>query len=112
MNTQQEPFEYDDSEAVVYIRKHISPELAQKLSNDDITYVVDVIWEYYDSRGFLDEEEDEVELSLEIDLDEVATYIQKAARKDGVATLTLDEVLQIVEAEMDYSDFDEVTEEA
>ena len=46
MNNEPESFEYDDSEAVAYIRKKLSPALKERLSDDDIVYFVDLIYEY------------------------------------------------------------------
>ena len=59
MNNEPESFEYDDSEAVAYIRKKLSPALKERLSDDDIVYFVDLIYEYYESRGIIEEFEDE-----------------------------------------------------
>lgn len=113
MNNEPESFEYDDSEAVAYIRKKLSPALKERLSDDDIVYFVDLIYEYYESRGIIEEFEDESDDSVvDIDLSEIVEYIIKNAKKDQIGSFTEEEVLSIVEAEMDFCGFEEEQEEA
>ena len=113
MNNEPESFEYDDSEAVAYIRKKLSPALKERLSDDDIVYFVDLIYEYYESRGIIEEFEDESDDSIvDIDLSEIVEYIIKNAKKDQIGSFSEEEVLSIVEAEMDFCGFEEGQEEA
>ncbi len=115
MKNNQETFEdfhYDDTEAVNFIRKTISPQLASKLSDDDIYYFIDLITEYYESRGIFEEFEDESDdQEVSIDLGEIAEYIVKNAKRDDVGVFTENEVMEIVEAEMEFCGFEEATEE-
>ena len=50
---------YDDQEAVKYIRNYIPQELKELVTDDDIIYFVDLIYDFYESRGFFDDAEDE-----------------------------------------------------
>ncbi len=112
MNNENELFEYDDSEAATYIRKRLSPALQKRLGDDEITYFIDLIYEYYESRGILEEFEDESEdATVNIDLTEIVEYIIKNAKKDQIGIFTEAEVLEIVEAEMDFCGFEEEVEE-
>lgn len=113
MSNENEPFEYDDSEAVAYIRSKLSPALRERLGDDEITYFVDLIYEYYESRGIIEEfEEESDDAVVDIDLSEIVEYIIKNAKKDQVGSFSEAEVLEIVEAEMDFCGFEEEQEEA
>ena len=52
--SQIEDFVYDDQEAVKFIQNNLPQELKGKYSDDDITYVTDVIYDYFESQGMLD----------------------------------------------------------
>lgn len=97
----EEFVEYDDTEAVAYVRNYIPLELKEKVSDDDIYYFLDLIGDYYESRGFLDLDEDDDTL-VEIDEDELVDYIIKNAKRDEVGQFSEDEVRFIVQGELAY----------
>ena len=50
----------------------ISPqELKELLSDDDIVYIVDLIYDYYESRGYLSDEDQDGDEPIDIDEDEL-----------------------------------------
>lgn len=111
-NPNNEPFEYDDAEAVSFIRAKISKSLAEKLTDDEIYYFLDLITEYYESRGVFEEFEEESNDSfVSIDLNDITDFIIKNALRDQIGKYTEEEVLEVVEAEMEFCGFDEVGEE-
>ncbi len=96
----QEEFpQYDESQAIAFIRNQIPQELKDKLSDDEIIYIVDLIYDYYESRGFLDVDQDE---EVEIDEMELLEYVVKNAKKDKVGEYTTDEIRFVVQGELDY----------
>lgn len=44
---------YDEDDSVAFIQNYLPQELKGKFSNDDINYIVDLIYEFYESKGFL-----------------------------------------------------------
>ena len=46
---------YDEDDSVAFIQNYLPQELKGKFSNDDINYIVDLIYEFYESKGFLDD---------------------------------------------------------
>lgn len=98
----EEMLAYDDAAAVAFIKKNISQDLAEKLNDDEVLYLIDLIYDYYESRGYLDMANDESEEVVEIDEDELLGYVVKNARKDEVGQYNEDDVRQIVMAEMAY----------
>ena len=82
---------YDDAASVAFIRNYIPQELKELLSDDDIVYFVDLIYDYYESRGYMDE-------------DELVEYVVKNAKKDGVGKFEPDQIRFIVQGELEYCD--------
>ncbi len=89
---------YDEDEAVKFIRKN-NPSLA--LDDEQINYVIDLMYEYYESRGLLDEEKDE---AVEIADDELIEYVISKTRKEKIYTLSDEDITVVVEGELDYCD--------
>lgn len=101
--SEKEEFLYDEDESVKFIQNYLPQELKGKFSNDDINYIVDLIYEFYESKGFLnDEASDDAE--VDIDEDELADFVVKNAMKDGVGKYTPEEIAFIVQGEMEYCD--------
>lgn len=93
--------EYDDEAAIIFIQKKLPKEL--NISDDDIQYVLDVIYDFYESKGFLNEDTDE---EVEIVEEELLHYILKAVKKDemDVEKLSEENVQLILDAEFEYSE--------
>lgn len=99
MSTQNNDlFEYDEDDAVKFIRKN-NPQLA--LSDDEINYIIDLIYDYYESRGFFAEE---TEPEVEIADDELITYVIQKSQKEDIYTLTEENIATVVQGELDYCD--------
>ena len=94
-----ELLEFDDEQAIAFIKNYISQELKAKLSEDDISYFLDVIYDYYDSNGYIDENSVE---EASIDEEAMMAFIMKAIRKEKIIKLTEEEVQLLLEAEYQY----------
>ena len=92
---------YDDTASVAFIRNYIPQELKELLSDDDIVYFVDLIYDYYESRGYMDEDLDEDE-AIEVDEDELVEYVVRNARKDGVGKFEPEQIRFVVQGELEY----------
>ena len=94
---------YDDAASVAFIRNYIPQELKELLSDDDIVYFVDLIYDYYESRGYISEDEDlSDEEPIEVDEDELVDYVVRNAKKDGVGKFDPDQIRFIVQGELEY----------
>jgi len=62
--------------------------------------VLDVVYDFYEEKGLLDEEDEEVTESF-IDEEELFEYILKAAKKDKI-NLTGEDIELILDAEFEY----------
>lgn len=96
-------FLYEEDDSVAFIQNYLPQELKGKFSNDDINYIVDLIYEFYESKGFFDDDSDENE-DVEIDEDELTQFVVKNAQKDGVGKFLPEEITFIVQGELAYCD--------
>lgn len=94
-------FLYDEDAAVKHIREFISDDIKEKVTDDDITLIIDLMYEYYEESGMIEGDDD----SLEIDEEKIVQYIIKALKKDKDAPkLSEENISEIVQGELDYSD--------
>ena len=93
--------EYDEDESVKFIRKSLPKEMQNEFSDDEINYIVDLVYEFYEEKGFLDEDDDK---DIEIDEDELLDYVIKNARKDKIRDFTDEQIEAIVAGELAYCD--------
>lgn len=92
---------YDEEDSVAFIRNYLPQELKGKFSSDDINYIVDLIYEFYESKGLLDENLDD-NAEIDIDEDELVGFVVKNAQKDGVGKFTSEEITFVVQGELEY----------
>ncbi|MDR1406445.1 MAG: hypothetical protein LBJ23_00175 [Tannerella sp.] len=92
---------HDDDDAVRFIRNCLPQEMKEKFDDDDILYVIDLIYDFYDSSGFLSLDD---EASVEINEEQLIRYVVKNARQDGIKHFETDEITFIVQGELDYCD--------
>lgn len=101
MNTENDPIGYDEDDAVKYIQNHLPQELKGKFSDDEINYIIDIIYEFYENKGLLDEDASE-DLVIDIDEDELIEFVIKNTKKDKLTKLTSEEITFIIQAELAY----------
>lgn len=89
---------YDDSAAVVFIQEHLPQEAKGIFTDDEITYITDVIFDYYSSNGLLEEEGE-----VDIDMEDLTAYVVKNSKRDGFK-FDAELVRWVVEAELDYEE--------
>jgi len=105
MKKEEEELPYDDNESIKFIKSHLPESIRDKYDDDDIIYIVDLIYDFYDSKGFMDEDEDyseDDEDSINFDEDELVDYVKTNALADGLGAYEADDIALIVQAELDY----------
>ena len=99
---------YDEEECLAYIRQYNpSSSTLKALSDDDLTYIVDLIYEYMERNGLIPEDEDEGndDEEFEIDLDDVFQFVTKNIKRDKMEiTLSAEDFTCIYDAETEYSE--------
>lgn len=94
---------YDEDDSVAFIQNYLPQEMKGKFSNDDINYIVDLIYEFYESKGFLDENTSD-DTEIDIDEEELVNYVIKNAEKDEVGKFDAEAITFIVQGELEYCD--------
>ncbi len=101
MSTEIDPIGYDEDDAVKYIQNYLPQELKGKFSNDEINYIIDIIYEFYEDKGLLNESSSDEEI-IDIDEDELIEFVLKNTKKDKLKDFSADEITFIIQGELAY----------
>jgi len=101
--SEDKDFLYDDDDSVQFIKNFLPEPVKQKFNDDDISYIVDLIYEFYDSKGLLDGDDDEM-VDIDIDEDELTAFIISNAISDGIGKYNADDIALVIQGEMEYCD--------
>lgn len=86
MSQQEKVLQYDEDDSLRFIRESLPAEMKTEFSDDEIHYVVDLIYDFYEQKGYLDESEDgseeDEDAEIEINEDELLDYVIGNARKN------------------------------
>jgi hypothetical protein len=99
MKTQEDDLlVYDEDDAVKFILNSIPAEAKARINDEMIEYVLDVVYEFYDENGLIDEDSTE---EASIDEEEMFKYILKCAKKDKMK-IAEDDIQLILDGEYEY----------
>ncbi len=93
---------YDEAEAVKFIREYMPEDIGTRYSDDEILNILDMIWDYYEDNGFLDISAVDGPDDAAPDLDKIIAYVNKMLAKDKLAVVGKADVHYIVEGELAY----------
>ncbi|MFV0468367.1 MAG: hypothetical protein ACK5MK_05500 [Dysgonomonas sp.] len=110
MSKGNDPISYDEDEAVKFIKKTLTPDLQKKMSDDEINYIIDIIYDFYEDKGLMDTEGSNEEI-IDIDEDELIEYVLKNTIKDKITKLSAEEITLIIKGELEYCDSLDMFEE-
>ncbi len=94
--------EFDESEAIKYMRRHVGEDLSTKYDDDELLNLIDIVYDYYESNGLL-----ELDLSDdddELDVEDLMEYISRMLRKDKRAQLSVEDARPLLEAYLEYEE--------
>lgn len=89
--------EYNESDAIRYIQNQLS----QNIKEDDILNIIDLIWDYYESKGLLEislEDEDDIEEDIEL----IINYVKNNNTKKVSFKEDDNLIKQVIYAEIEY----------
>lgn len=99
MKTQEDDLlVYDEDDAVKFILNYIPAESKGNINVDQVEYVLDVVYDYYDENGLIDEDSTE---EASIDEEEMFKFILKCSKKDKIK-LSEDDIQLILDGEFEY----------
>jgi len=94
--------EFDENDAIKYMREHVDAELSERYADDDELFnLIDLIYDYYEANGLLDIDMDDDD---ELDVDDLLCYVERMLRKDKAATLTASDAASFVHAYLSYEE--------
>ena len=85
---------------IAFIREQLPSDLKELYTDDQMVWMLDAIADYFFESGILESNDDEVDVNI----DEVADYLCRQAKKEGLPLLQPDEVRFVVEADLDYQE--------
>lgn len=98
-----ENYVFDEDKALEFIRAAIGQRISDKYSDDEILFIIDTIWDYYENKGFLTIEMDETEEEM-LDSDDLINYVKKEVAKEQELMMDPGDIGQIVKAELEYEE--------
>jgi hypothetical protein len=101
MNNDKDLIQYDEDDAVKYIQNYLPQEMKGKYSNDEINYIIDIVYDFYEEKGYMDESSDDSTI-VDIDEDELVAYVLKNTQKDKINNFSSDDVSFIIQGELAY----------
>lgn len=97
-----ETFEYDEDDAVKFIQNYLPQELKDRFSDNDINYIIDIMYDFYDEKGLLDDDASDNDELVDMDENELIGYVVKNVKKDKLLQLAEEEITFIVQGELAY----------
>ena len=93
----------DDLHVVEFIKAYLPQEVKAHFNDNDIYYFIDLLSEYFEESGLLDQEPD-ADGTIEIDTEAVAEALAAKARKEHYGDFEPADVLWIVQGELEYGE--------
>jgi len=90
----------EDAREVAFIYNYIGQENSEAFTEDDIYYCIDVVLEYLDNLSTKADDDG----FIDIDVEEIVTYIQKKAKKENMGPYDHDALMLLVDAELEYNE--------
>lgn len=98
-----ENYVFDEDKAVEFIRKSVGQKISDKYSDDEILFVIDTIWDYYENHGFLSLDMDETEEEM-LDSDDLTNYVKKEVANCEELIMDPADISAIVKSELEYEE--------
>ncbi|MBQ5713357.1 MAG: hypothetical protein IIW69_02915 [Bacteroidaceae bacterium] len=90
----------DDRLTVEYIQSYLPQDLKDKFTEEELYYFIDVIGEYY--VDLLEKHSGEED--IDIDVEEVAEYVARQAKKDKIGDFSPEDLRWVVDGELEYGE--------
>lgn len=100
MNQEIDLLEFDDSEAIEFILQNLPSEYKAFVKDDDVQYVLDLIIDYYDSKEYLNDDDEVSEATIAED--DMLNDIWKTVKKEEVADIDVNMLAAILDGEYQY----------
>lgn len=99
----EENYVFDEEKALIFIRKAVGQKISDKYSDDELLFIIDTIWDYYENKGFLSLDMDETEEEI-LDSDDLINYVKKEVANEEEIMMDSSDIGLIVKAELEYEE--------
>jgi oligoribonuclease (3'-5' exoribonuclease) len=89
---------YDEDDAVKFILNYAPDDAKKRITDEKVEYMLDVVYEYYDENGLIDEESTD---EASIDEEDMFKFILKCVKKDKMQ-ISEDDIQLILDGEYEY----------
>lgn len=93
--------EFDENDAIAFIRNYVPNTIKNKYSDDDILLLIDTMFDYFE-KGDEDEILYDDDVVDENNINEIVNYVKKNLRKDPDNQIEVDDIKYLVEGELEY----------
>lgn len=94
---------FDEDDAVKFIRGTLPKSVNERYSDDEILYVIDTIWDWYEKNGYLSLDAEVTDDEL-LDEDKLVAYVKKEIKNDNEMMMDPEDVGLIVKGELQYEE--------
>ncbi|MDE5807926.1 MAG: hypothetical protein K2H76_07385 [Muribaculaceae bacterium] len=94
---------YDENEAVKFIRKLLPADKEDEYTDEEILYVIDIMYDWYEQNGALSLDMSETEEEAE-DIPALTAYVKKKIKEDGEVEMDPSDIDLIVKGELEYEE--------
>lgn len=98
-----ELIKFDEDDALKFIRAALPASRNEQISDDEILYVIDCIWDWYEKNGYLTINSDITD-EEEINIDKLVAYVRKELTRAGETLLVPEDLEPIIKAELQYEE--------
>jgi len=98
-----EDFEYNEDKAVKFILDRLPAEIKKDIKEEDIEYILDLIYDFYSQNGYLNEEDEESDEIVDIAENEIFEFVINQISIDNKSEKFTEEVVDaILDGEYEY----------
>ena len=94
---------FDEDEAIKFIRQALQQDKSDEISDDEILYIIDCIWDWYEKNGYLEINADVTD-EEELHVDDLTAYVVKELRRAKELNVSAEDAETIVKAELQYEE--------
>lgn len=94
---------YDEQDAVDFIRECLPEKIRDKYDDDEILFVIDIIWDWYDKHGFTSLDMD-ASGEDDVDVTRLTDFVKREIQKSEFIEMDIKDVALIVKGELSYEE--------
>ncbi|MDE5774075.1 MAG: hypothetical protein K2H86_06435 [Muribaculaceae bacterium] len=98
-----ENYVFDEDKALEFIRNYVGEKISAQYSDDEILYIIDIIWDYYEKKGYLSLSAVDTDEEI-LDEDDLIAYVKKEIAKDKELIMDPSDIGKIIKGELEYEE--------